>query len=168
MTVVDLAVEPRDVAAEALGLLLDAPAPATLAELRIDDAQGDSLVLGVLAASHVVTATRAGRQLTEQVSCDALGSGGCALPQSVERDGYRLTSDVRVLPRVGVEALADQLRAQAVQPGWICGTFPGADAAVTALTGAPLDGGGWSWRTWHLYPGESTGVVVETATTWRP
>ena len=168
MTVVDLAVEPRDVAADALGLLLDAPAPPTLAELRVEDAQGGSLVLGVLSASHVVTATRPGRSLTEQVSCDALGSGGCALPQSLERGGYRLTSEVRVLPRAGVEALAEQLRAQARQPGWICGTFPGADAAVTTLTGAALDHGGWSWRTWHLYPGERSGVVVETATTWCP
>ena len=166
MTVVDLAVEPRDVAADALGLLLDAPAPPTLAELRLEDGHG-SLVLGVLSASHVVTATRGDRQLTEQVSCDALGSGGCALPDRLDRDGYRLTSEVRVLPRVGVEALADQLRAQALQPGWICGTFPGTDAAVTALTGAALEDG-WAWRTWHLYPGESTGVVVETSTTWRP
>ena len=168
MTVHELAVQPRDVAAEALGLLLDAPEPPTLAELRIEDAEGGALVLGVLAASHVVTATSAGQRLSEQVSCDALGQGGRALPQQLERDGYRLTSEVRVLPRSGVEALAEQLRAQALQPGWVCGAFPGADAAVTALTGAPLDGGGWSWQTWHLYPGAQTGVVVERATTWRP
>lgn len=168
MSVHELAVEPRDVAAEALGLLLDAPAPPTLAELRIEDGRGGTLVLGVLSASHVVTATCAGRQLSEQVSCDALDAGGHALPQQLERDGYRLTSAVRVLPRAGVEALAERLRAQALQPGWVCGTFPGADAAVTALTGAPLEGGGWGWQTWHLYPGERAGVVVETATTWRP
>lgn len=168
MTVHELTVEPRDVAAEALGLLLDAPAPPTLAELRIEDAQGDTLVLGVLSASHVVTAARGDHRLSEQVSCDALGAGGSVLPQRLERDGYRLSSQVRVLPRAGVEALAAQLRAQSLQPGWVCGAFPGADAAVTALTGAALDGGGWSWQTWHLYPGETTGVVVETTSTWRP
>ena len=168
MTLHELAVPPRDVAAEALGLLLDAPAPPTLAELRIEDAQGGVLVLGVLAASHVVTATSAGRQVSEQVSCDALGAGGRSLPSQLERDGYRLISELRVLPRADVDVLAERLRAQALQPGWVCGAFPGADAAVTALTGAPLDGGGWSWQTWHLYPGERSGVVVETATTWRP
>ena len=168
MTVHELAVEPRDVAAEALGLLLDAPAPPTLAELRIEDAQGGELVLGVLSASHVVTATCDGHRLSEQVSCDALGLGGRALPERLERDGYRLSCKVRVLPRAGVEALAERLRAQALQPGWVCGAFPGAEAAVTALTGTPLDGGGWRWQTWHLYPGDRTGVVVETATTWRP
>lgn len=168
MTVHELAVEPRDVAAEALGLLLDAPAPATLAELRIEDAHGGELVLGVLSASHVVTATHAGHRMSEQVSCDALDAGGRALPQRLERGGYRLSSDVRVLPRSEVEVLADRLRAQALQPGWVCGAFPGADAALTALTGEPLGGGGWTWQTWHLYPGEPTGVVVETATTWRP
>lgn len=167
MTLHDLAVRPRDVTADALGLLLDAPAPPTLAELRIARPGGAELVLGVLSASHVVTATHDGRRLSEQVSCDAVGAGGRALPPRLLRDGYCLTTEVRVVPRPQVDALAARLREQSLQAGWICGAFPGADAAVTALSGAAVDGG-WSWRTWHLYPGEAEGVVVETATTWRP
>ena len=50
-------------------------------------------------------------------------------------------------------------------PAWLCGAFPGDAAALTALTGAPLDGG-WTWRTWHLYPGPEEGVIVTTRSRW--
>lgn len=169
MTVHALAVEPLDVSADALGLLLGAPPPAALAELRLVDGDGGELLLGVLSASHVVTATRPGHRLTEQVSCDALAAGGCALPALHQDGGYRLATSTRALPAQALSELAADLRARAVGPGWLCGTFPGADAALTALTGDAVPGG-WRWQTWHLYPApeDGDGVVVETTTTWQP
>lgn len=167
MTLHDLRVEPLDVAADALGLLLDAPAPPTLAELRLSDGAGGELLLGVLSASHVVTATRPGRRVSEQVSCDALAAGGRPLPAQWEGEGYRLTTTTRVLPSEALAALAGELRTRAAADDWVCGAFPGADGALTALTGAAVDGG-WTWQTWHLYPGEPAGVVVETSSTWQP
>ena len=85
MTVHALAVEPLDVSADALGLLLDAAPPAALAELRLTDGDGSELVLGVLSASHVVTATRPGHRLTEQETVavtDLLDEPFLALPES--------------------------------------------------------------------------------------
>lgn len=171
MTLHELAVEPLDVAADALGLLLDAAAPAALAELRLSDGDGDGgeLVLGVLSASHVVTATRAGRRLSEQVSCQALAAGGARLPARWEDGGYRLTTTVRAVPADELAALGVRLREQAAADDWVCGAFPGAEGALTALTGRAVPGG-WSWRTWHLYPGPkgAAGAVVETTSTWQP
>ncbi len=170
MTVHALAVEPLDVSADALGLLLDAPAPAALAELRLADDDGE-LVLGVLSASHVVTATRPGHRVTEQVSCDALTAGGAALPARQDRHGYRLTTSTCTVPATALAELAARLRAEAVGAGWLCGAFPGADTALTALRGEAVPGG-WRWETWHLYPGahpaSGDGVVVRTSTTWQP
>ncbi|MGB6766393.1 DUF2617 family protein, partial [Mycobacterium sp.] len=51
--------------------------------------------------------------------------------------------------------------------GWLGGTFPGDDAALTALAAEP-DGAGWRWQTWHLYPAPSGGTIVYTASRWRP
>jgi len=167
VTLHDLQVEPLDVAADALGLLLGAPAPPPLAELRLSDGDGGELLLGVLAASHVVTATRPGQQVREQVSCDALAAGGQRLPARWEDDGYRLTSTTRSLPADALAALATRLREHAGGPDWVCGTFPGAAGALTALTGGPLPDG-WAWRTWHLYPGARAGVVVATTSSWQP
>lgn len=169
MSLHQLEVEPRDVAAEALGLLLDAPAPIPLAALRIEDGHGGVLTLGVLAASHVITARRPGHELVEQVSCDALAAGGQQLPERLDTDTYQLTSATSVLSREQFDALAGRLRGQAEHSsGWVCGAFPGADTAVTALTGSALPGGGWTWQTWHLYPGMDGGVVVRTQSRWRP
>ena len=48
--------------------------------------------------------------------------------------------------------LAHRLRERcARETGWLGGTFPGDDAALTALAAEP-DGAGWRWQTWHLYP----------------
>ena len=47
MTLRVLDVAPRDVAAEALGLLLDAPVPPALAELTVRDGDGGALTLHV-------------------------------------------------------------------------------------------------------------------------
>ena len=164
-----LDVEPRDVAAEALGLLLHAPAPAALAELTLDDGDGATLVLGVLGASHVVTAVSGGHVLTEQVSCDALAAGGRALPEREEADAYTMSSAVRPVPRADLDATAARLRARAEHDDrMLCGAFPGDGSALTALAAAPLPGGGWTWETWHLYPGAERSVIVTTGSRWAP
>jgi hypothetical protein len=169
MTLHDLDVEPRDVAAEALGLLLDAPAPAALAELVLDDGRGATLVLGVLGASHVVTAAARGHRLTEQVSCDALAAGGQELPERAEAGAYAMTSAVTRVPREELDATAARLRARAVHDEhWLCGAFPGGAGALTALTAAALPAGGWTWETWHLYPGAERSVIVTTRSRWTP
>jgi Protein of unknown function DUF2617 len=169
MTLHQLDVEPRDVAAEALGLLLHAPAPVALAELALDDGRGGTLVLGVLGASHVVTAVAGGHVLTEQVSCDALAAGGRALPERAEAEGYALSSAVTELSRADFDATAAQLRFRAQRDDrMICGAFPGGAGALTALTAAALPGGGWTWETWHLYPGPERSVIVTTRSRWAP
>ncbi len=169
MTVHQLAVQPRDVAAGELGLLLDAPAPTALAELRLHDGQGGELVLGVLGVSHVVTATAAAHRLTEQVSCEALAAGGERLPRRIRSGGYEMSSLITTVDRGELEATADRLRALAGHdPAWLCGAFPGSGSALTALTAGALPGGGWAWETWHLYPGRDTGEVVTTRSRWTP
>lgn len=130
MTVRLLDVTPRDVAAGALGLLLDAPVPAALAELTLRDGSGGELGLYVLAASHAVLATRPGHRLTEQVSCAV---GGRPLPPRFERAGYTLAARTSTLPPAELAALAADLRGQG--EGWLCGAFPGHPDALTALHG---------------------------------
>jgi hypothetical protein len=165
----DLDVEPRDVRAEALGLLLDAPAPAALAQLTLDDGRGATLVLGVLGASHVVTAAAGAQRITEQVSCDALAAGGQALPERAEAGAYAMSSTVREPPRAEFDATAARLRIWAEREGnWLCGAFPGGAGALTALTAAALPAGGWTWETWHLYPGAERSVIVTTRSRWTP
>ncbi|MEA1794739.1 DUF2617 family protein [Rhodococcus qingshengii] len=161
-----LDVEPTDVDASALGLVLGAPAPPTLAELVIGTSDA-TLTLGVLGASHVVTAWASGKKLTEQVSCDALAAGGEPLPAVESTENYRFESSSLILDRVEFDSEAASLRESAGQDGWICGSFPGDDTALTALYGA-RDRQGWSWQSWHLYPGEGTGVIVKTRSRWRP
>ncbi|MGY2084112.1 DUF2617 family protein [Blastococcus sp. SYSU DS0539] len=169
MSLHQLAVEPRDVSAAALGLLLDGPAPETLAQLRLPGPDGGSLTLGVLGASHVVTAAAGGRRLTEEVSCDAVGAGGRPLPRVMRSGGYRLTSAVTATDRSELDATADRLRALAgADPAWLCGAFPGSAGALTAMTAQPLAGGGWAWQTWHLYPAGTSGEVVTTRSRWTP
>ncbi len=167
MTLHVLEVAPRDVSAAALGLLLDAGAPPPLAELVLRSGD-DRLVLAVLGSSHAVTATAGGRRCVEQVSCDAVAAGGEPLPARRTRGGYAIRSSTRSFPAAELAALADRLRAtSAATPGWLCGTFPGAPEAVTALTGRALPAG-WTWQTWHLYPGAERGAVVRTSSRWTP
>ncbi len=164
-----LDIAPRDVAADALGLLLHAPTPPALAELTLTDHRGGSLVLGVLGASHAVLATRPGHRLTEQVSCDAVAAGGQPLPRRTRSGGYELTSATTTVPRAELQGTARRLGELAERDGsWLCGAFPGARDALTALTGAALPAGGWTWETWHLYPGEENGVIVTTRSRWVP
>ncbi len=161
-----LDVEPTDVDASALGLVLGAPAPPTLAELVIGTSDA-TLTLGVLGASHVVTAWASGKKLTEQVSCDALAVGGELLPAVESTQNYRFESSSLVMDRVEFDSEAASLKESAGHDGWICGSFPGDDTALTALYGV-RDRQGWSWQSWHLYPGEGTGVIVKTRSRWQP
>ena len=169
MSVHLLDVAPRDVAADALGLLLHAPAPAALAEISLRDGRGGLLILGVLGASHVVTAMLPGHHLTEQVSCDAVGAGGQELPQRAQLGGYQLVTVTREVPRAALEETAARLRGLAESSdSWLCGTFPGAGSAMTAMTANSLPAGGWAWESWHLYPGEKRCSIVTTRSNWTP
>lgn len=165
-----LAVTPADVSGERLGLALNAPAPAPLATCSLRHPDGGALLLGVLGASHVVAVEHAKGRFSEQVSCTAR-SRGMDLPDRTNAPGYSLQSRTEARDEAGFRRLAGELRDRcARQPGWLGGTFPGDDAALTALAAEP-DGAGWRWQTWHLYPRRppgSGGVVVHTASRWRP
>lgn len=163
-----LAVTPADVSGERLGLALNAPAPAPLASCTLRHPDGSALVLGVLGASHVVAVEHPKSGFSEQVSCTARTVGG-ELPQRSKGRGYRLRSRTETLDEASFRRLAGDLRERcARQPGWLGGTFPGDDAALTALAAEP-DGAGWRWQTWHLYPRpDAGGLVVHTASRWRP
>lgn len=169
MTLRLLDVAPRDVAAEALGLVLQAPAPAALAEISLPDGRGGLLTLGVLGASHVVTAAAGAHRLTEQVSCDAIAAGGEELPRRARLDSYELVSATIPTTRADLDRTAARLRARAGRnDSWLCGAFPGTDSAITALVASPLPSGGWTWKTWHLYPHLERNVIVTTKSRWSP
>jgi len=165
-----LAVTPADVSGERLGLALNAPAPSPLATCSLEHPDGGALLLGVLGASHVVAVEHPAGRFSEQVSCTARGLGA-ALPRRTDAPGYCLQSRTETHDEASFRRLARELRERcAQQPGWLGGTFPGDDAALTALAAEP-DGAGWRWQTWHLYPGYpagSGGTVVHTASRWRP
>lgn len=169
MTLHVLEVAPRDVAADALGLLLDAPTPPSLAELALRDGRGGVLTLAVLGASHAVAAARPGHRITEQVSCDAVAAGGRPLPRRARSRGYVMTSATTAVLPAELAATAGRLGDLAERgETWLCGAFPGPGHALTALTGSALPAGGWTWETWHLYPGEEMGVIVTTRSRWTP
>lgn len=161
-----LAVSPADVSGAGLGLALNAPAPPPLASCQLAHPGGGTLVLGVLGASHVITVEHTKGQFSEQVSCDLGGQ----LPERSDAPGYHLESRTDIHDEPAFRRLADSLRARCTrETGWLGGTFPGDDAALTALAAEP-DGDGWRWQTWHLYPSASAsgGTVVYTASRWRP
>ena len=159
-----LSVSPADVSGAGLGLALNAPAPLPLATYRLHHPNGGALVLGVLGASHVVTIEHANCHFSEQVSCHLGGE----LPEHTQAPGYHLESRTDVHDEPTFRRLARRLRERcARENGWLGGTFPGDDAALTALAAEP-DGAGWRWQTWHLYPAASGGTIVHTASRWRP
>ncbi|WP_421840379.1 DUF2617 family protein [Mycobacterium sp.] len=170
MPLLQLAVTPSDVSGTRLGLALNAPAPQTLAHHRLEHPAGGALVLGVLGASHVVTVEHVTGSFSEQVSCTAHGHGG-DLPNRTDAPGYCLQSQRNTYDEVPFRELAHRLRERcARETRWLGGTFPGDDAALTALAAEP-DGAGWHWRTWHLYPlrrCEAGGTVVYTTSHWHP
>jgi hypothetical protein len=159
-----LSVVPVDVRGSELGLALNTPAPQPLAICRLEHPGGGALVLGVLGASHVVTVEHSGTPFSEQVSCDLGGE----LPDRTQAPGYHLESRIDLYDESAFRQLADHLRQRcAIEKDWLGGTFPGDDAALTALAAEP-DGDGWWWQTWHLYPAPAGGTVVYTTSRWRP
>lgn len=121
-------------------------------------------MLGVLGASHVVTVEHSDTVFSEQVSCDLDGE----LPDQTRAPGYHLESQTEFHNEAAFRGLADQLRERcATGIGWLGGTFPGDNAALTALAAEP-DGPGWRWQTWHLYPSAPGGTIVYTASRWHP
>jgi Protein of unknown function DUF2617 len=159
-----LAVSPADVSGSGLGLALNAPAPPPLASCRLRHPDGGALVLAVLGASHVVTVEHAKGGFSEQVSCNLGGE----LPERADAPGYHLESRTEMHDEPTFRRLAQNLCERcARETGWLGGTFPGDDAALTVLAAKP-DGPGWRWQTWHLYPAAPGGTVVYTASRWRP
>ena len=159
-----LSVAPADVSGAGLGLALNGPAPIPLAAAQLEHPNGGVLVLGVLGASHVITVEHADTRFSEQVSCHVGGE----LPGRTQAPGYHLESRTEVHDGPTFRQFAKYLRDRcAREKGWLGGTFPGDDAALTALTAEP-DGPGWRWQTWHLYPAAPGGTIVYTASRWRP
>jgi hypothetical protein len=159
----ELRVIPADVSGSGLRLALNAAAAPALASSTLIHPDGADLVLGVLGASHVIRV----QQFSEQVSCTPLPDDS-ALPASVRTAGYRLQSDTSTHDEAAFRRIAAGLRERcADRDGWLGGTFPGDDAALTALCAEP-DGPGWRWQTWHLYPESDGGTVVHTASRWQP
>lgn len=104
---------------------------------------------------------------SEEISCTAPSSTS-ALPTTAESGGYHLESLMETRDGTEFRALAATLRERCAQhDDWLGGTFPGDDAALTALS-AQSDGAGWCWRTWHLYPMADGGDVVHTTSRWQP
>ncbi|GLE54333.1 DUF2617 family protein [Mycobacterium montefiorense] len=170
MPLYQLAVAPADVSGSRLRLALNAPAPPLLASHLLRHPDGSALRLGVLGASHLVTVEHAGSSFSEQVSCTA-GSDTGKLPERLQASGYSLESHTDTHDEAAFRLLARELRDRCrAETGWLGGTFPGDDAALTVLAAEP-DGTGWRWQTWHLYPRSplgSGGEVVHTASRWRP
>lgn len=163
----ELAVTPTDVSGQKLGLALNAPAPPPLASCLLAHPDGGALLLGVLGASHVIAVEHAAGRFSEQVSCTARGLGG-DLPERTDAPGYCLESRTDTYDEASFRRLAGELRDRcATEPGWLGGSFPGDDAALTALAAEP-DADGWRWQTWHLYPETPGGTIVHTVSWWRP
>jgi hypothetical protein len=163
----ELAVSPADISGAVLRLALNAAAPRPLATHRLAHPGGGALTLGILGASHVITAEHGGTPFSEQVSCIAPTSDD-HLPRRADAPGYELTSSSTEHDEPSFRTLAAELRRYcADDAGWLGGTFPGDDAALTALSAEP-DGSGWRWRTWHLYPSARGGTVVHTQSRWQP
>lgn len=167
MPLYELAVSPADISGHRLRLALNAPAPSPLAASRLTHPDGWALVLGVLGASHVIVAEHPGSPFTEEISCTA-HTHAQALPDNAQAPGYRLESETTSHDETSFRSLARWLRDRCANDAdWLGGTFPGDDAALTALSAQP-DGPGWQWQTWHLYPDPRGGTVVHTRSRWCP
>jgi hypothetical protein len=163
----ELAVVPADVSGAGLGLALNAPAPRPLASHLLVHPDGGALRLGILGASHVISVEHDDARFSEQISCAARTDGG-DLPERADAPGYQLMSRTTDHDEASFRALAARLRACCARDeGWLGGSFPGDEAALTAIS-ARADGSGWLWQTWHLYPADRGGTVVHTESRWRP
>lgn len=163
----ELAVTPADTSGARLRLSLNAPAPEPLASHQLRHPDGGTLILGVLGASHVITVEHPGTVFSEQISCTA-HTDRSTLPAEADAPGYRLVSSTVDHDQATFRALAADLRDRCARDqGWLGGSFPGDDAALTAIRASP-DGTGWHWQTWHLYPSDAGGTVVHTESRWYP
>lgn len=163
-----LSVVPADVNGASLRLTLNGAAPAPLAACTLRHPDGADLTLGVLGASHVISVAG----FSEQVSCTE-HEAGSALPDSAEAPGYLLRSETTTPDETTFRRFATELRHRCEhETGWLGGSFPGDEAALTALCATP-DGAGWHWQTWHLYPAARRvaaggGTIVHTESRWQP
>ncbi|MET4430605.1 MULTISPECIES: DUF2617 family protein [unclassified Mycolicibacterium] len=169
----ELAVIPADTSGARLRLSLNAPAPEPLASHQLRHPDGGTLMLGVLGASHVIAVEHPGTvsseqiSFSEQISCTA-HTDRSTLPTEADAPGYRLKSSTVDHDQATFRALAADLRGHCARDqGWLGGSFPGDDAALTAIRACP-DGPGWHWQTWHLYPSDAGGTVVHTESRWHP
>jgi len=156
MSGIALAAPYLDTDADQLSFALGLPAHEALA-VEESVIGGLGVQLRLLGASHQVFAG----PVRETVACLAGAASG--LPAAVVRryDGwdYRFTARVQRYgaaefgERVaGIRALVDgSAAAPADGSVALCGIFPGAPDALTALTARPY-GTGVAWRTWHTYP----------------
>ena len=170
MPLYQLAVAPTDVSGNRLRLELNAPAPRPLATYSLDHPGCGAMLLGVLGASHLVTVEHPGGRFCEQVSCTRTQEAG--LPEHADAPGYHFDSRIDTHDEPTFRRIARELRERCeAETGWLGGTFPGDDTALTALAAVP-DGTGWRWQTWHLYPAvpgaASSCWVVHTASRWQP
>ncbi|GAB2610326.1 DUF2617 family protein [Streptomyces capparidis] len=158
MSGVQLAAPYLDTAADQLRFTLGLPPRDALAVAEVA-VGGITVELRLLGASHQVFAG----PVRETVAC-LPGEPGL-LPGSVteEIDGwtYRFTARIHRHGPREFAARAGLLRELHGRPEALCGVFPGAPDALTALLVRPREGG-VAWRTWHTYP--RTRQIVATHT----
>jgi hypothetical protein len=156
----DLLVPFADTRASALSWWLGDDAPDPLATLVLAGRPG-RLELRLLGASHHVVATAGPARCPEVVAC---GERRTPLPPAHESalgaGRYRFTSTTTAYDDAGLARVARALRRRYDRaPDALLGAFPGSPHALTVLTGRELRDG-WSWASWHVYPG--AGEVVRT------
>jgi hypothetical protein len=154
-----------DVRGDALRWALDLPPQAALASHEVPLADGRTVGLQVLGASHQVLVRRGDDVLlSETVACDL--ADAVPLPARTRRTGYRFDSRVeRLAPepfRTRVAGLVERLDAD---PQAIVAGFPGTPYAVTAIA-VDSTGPALAWQTWHAYP--QTGELIHTTTRLHP
>lgn len=156
-----------DVRGDTLRWALGLPPQPTLASRVVALADGRTVVLGVLGASHqvLVLGSRGEALLSETVACDL--PDAAPLPATTEQEGYLFDALVERLSPADLSVRVDHLTATlGDDPRAIVAAFPGAPDAVTALAlDSPADDR-LRWRTWHAYP--QTGELVCTTTTLYP
>jgi hypothetical protein len=147
-----------DTGADDLGFALGLPRHDALAVTETETG-GLRVELRLLGASHQVFAG----PVRETVAC--LPGASRRLPPEVceELGGwrYRFTAHVEICPPPEFTRRVRLLREETDgRADALCGVFPGAPDAVTALAVQECPGVGW--RTWHTYP--QTGHIVATRT----